>query len=367
MRFLKKEIQKVAGGKFFPLDAFEVKTFSSVANKKPYWGEACYMSRTAGVNVFIIKASPKVNWVAAGADPQGNKLFDTTQKKYNLSTIETVRFLVNKEKFPNSNDNDLLFKAKTYSETDRINGRDEIIYWKKEIELALKEKRVQVRAEAIMDAEEDKIVAFEIFTQLAHKDNTVSSYGMIAKWLNEFNYVEKFNLLAYKKAFRYFEEIDVRLHINIFATQLVNDAYVDELLELAKSYRLEEKLVFEIRDISSSKNINELKNFIAKVKALGSKVAIDNVGTLYHKMSYLVLLDVDYIKIENELLKLGDSGTGEQVLELLKALIEIDSKDSGKKELIALKIERPEGIDRLRSHGIKKYQGWILQDETIIF
>ena len=363
----KKEIQKVANGKFFPLDPFEVRTFESVANKKPYWGEACYISKKSGTNVFIIKTSPKTNWVAAGADPDGNKIFEATRKKYNLSIIETVRFLTNKEKFPNSNENDLLFKARTYSEHDRIDGAQEKKYWSEELPNALKEKRVYVRAEPVYSVKKNVLVGYEIFSQIKHHDNTFSSYGTIFKWLKEFNLIEEFNSLVYTKAFRYFEDIDKDIYININTDEIRNISFINNLIDMIISFNMNHKIIIELKDTVNNNNIEELKEFIIKMKDIGAKIAIDNVGLHYHKMSYLVMLEVDYINIENELLQLKDDNPASHILDMLVAFSKENNNIKNRKQLVALKVETPEDLERAREKHLDYYQGWLLKGEQIVF
>jgi len=360
----KKEIQKVAGGKFFPLDSYEVRTFESVANKKPYWGEACYMSKKSGTNVFIIKTSPKTHWVAAGADPGGNKLFDATQKKHNFSIIETVRFLVYKQEFPNSSDNDLIFKAKTYSEQDRINGKEEKKYWEEEITLAMKHDRIQVRAEPVYSILEDRVVGYEIFSEIVHNDGTKSGYPMVLKWLDMFEKREEYNRIVHTKSFKYFEETDLNIHININTSEIKSEEFINEFIELAASYGVLERIVIELKDAGSNDNINELKDFIKIMRESKIRVAIDNVGLHYHKLSYLVALDIDYINVDKTLLNAENETSASDILDMVIAFSKLGTNN---KNLIALKIETQEELSSITEKGFDLYQGWLLKGEQIVF
>ncbi len=359
----KKEIQKVAGGKFFPLDSYEVRTFESVANKKPYWGEACYMSKKSGANVFIIKASPKTHWVSAGADPGGNKLFEATRKKYNLSMIETVRYLVYKAKYPNSNDNDILFKAKTYSENSRIKGAEEKKYWELEIDSAIKEGRVQVRIEPVCSVKDNKVRGYEVFSQIKHNDGTISSYGIVFQWLKEFGKIEEYNKAVYTKAFKYFENVDMDVHVNMNTDEISDEDMLQDFLELAISYRVEKKLVIELKDTASNNNIDQLKKFIVRMQETGIRVAIDNVGVHYHKISYIVALNVDYINVDKDLLVSENEETGSDILDLIVAF---SKHKKSKKKLVALKVETKKEMEIAKVKGFDFYQGWLLKDDQVV-
>ena len=357
----KKEIQKVAGGKFFPLDPFEVRTFESVANKKPHWGEACYMSKKTGVNVFIIKTSPKTHWACAGADPDGNKQFDKVKKEHSLTHMETIRYLVYKSQNPQLNTNDLVFKAKTYSEHNRIQGKEEEKYWKEEIALAMKEGRVQMRAEPVYSFSEEKITGYEIFSQIIHKDKSISSYGEIEKWLNEFKVKEEYHSIVRKKAFRYFEHTDLKIHLNI-NTDEINDEEVESLLDLAYSYGVTKRLVIELKDTGSNENIKQLKSFISKMRENDIETAIDNVGLHYHKISYIVTLDVDYISLDNTLLFSEEESEASTIANLIISFCKNGDKP---KKVLALKVETTDDMNKVKELGCDFYQGWLMKEDHV--
>jgi EAL domain-containing protein (putative c-di-GMP-specific phosphodiesterase class I) len=358
----KKEIQKVANGKFFPLDQYELRTFESVANKRPYWGEACYMSKKIGSNALILKASPKVYWAAAGADPDGNKEFDSIKNIHDFDNIQTIRYMTYKKKYPEMNENDLVFKSKTYSEQEMISEEERYKYWHDEIKNALKNKRIQVRAEPIYSIENNTLYGYEIFSQIKHSDQTTSSYGIIMKWLHEFQMIEEYNLYVYNRAFRYFEDIDKNIHVNISTEEIRNKGFIEKLLSLIQSYRIESKLVIELKDTVNNDNIEELQEFIKKLKSMKIKIALDNIGVHYHKMSYLMMLDVDFINIDKELTKFTKDEPASLVLELVAAFVRKDSK----KKLVALKVETQEELKMIKEKNFDFYQGWILKEDEFV-
>jgi EAL domain-containing protein (putative c-di-GMP-specific phosphodiesterase class I) len=344
---------------------YEKRTFESVINQKPYWGEACYMSKKSGANVFIIKTSPKTHWACAGADPDGNKLFDSIKKKHSLTDLETVRFLAYRTKEPDSSENDLIFKAKVYSEHSRVKGAEEKKYWAEEIDSAIKESRIQVRAEPVASTKDDKAVGYEIFSQIVHHDGTTSSYGTTVKWLETFARAEEYNKIVYRRAFKYFENVDIDIYVNFNSNEIKNEEFIYDFLSIVVAFRMEKKLVVELKDTFSNNNINELKTFIARMKEAGIRVAIDNVGIHYHKMSYLVILDIDYINIDKGLLEAKDGDPATNVLDMIIAFSKHGGKEN-KKKLVALKVETKEELLRAKEKGFDNYQGWILKDEQII-
>ena len=256
-----------------------------------------------------------------------------------------------------------MFRAKTYSEQERISGEEKRKYWREEIKNTLKEKRVQVRAEPVFDVKENKIRGYEIFSQILHHDRTTSSYGSILQWLDEFGMTNEYNLFVYSKAFRYFEDIDQDVHINISTDEIRNEEFIEQLFRLAMSFRMEDKLVIELKDTVNNENLKELQSFVAKTKQMGIRTAIDNVGVHYHKMSYLVVLDVDYINIDKGLISQKDDDPASLIVELVTAFV----KQSDKKKIIGLKIETQAEYEKIKALGFDAYQGWLLKEDQIVF
>jgi type-IV secretion system protein TraC len=357
-----KEIQKVSAGSFFPLSPFEEKLFMSVENKKPHWGEALYISKKSGSNAFIIKASQKVHWLCAGADPDGNTLFDMIQKKYNLSVIETVRFLAKRDKNQNYTDNDLLYHAKNYSEQANLNSDEEKKYWKEELKNAIEEERFRLKLEPIVSVSSSDILSYETFLELVHHDGSVSSFPKFIPFAYDFNYDEEIFGLMLKRAFSYFEEYNYMFHLNLNTNEIRNYNKMELLEDMLKRYSMKDKLVLELKETDTNQNIEELSLFIERFSNLGAKVALDNIGLHYHKMTYIVMLNVDYIKVEGELIQEARSHEGAKMaLELITAL---SHKGARKKSIVATKIEKSSDVDFITEIEFDSYQGFINQDAT---
>lgn len=168
----------------------------------------------------------------------------------------------------------------------------------------------------------------------------------------------------YKKAFTKFEDAAVDLYINIGTDEIEDEEYIDKLIDLIIMYRMEQRIVVELKDTVNNENINELKDFIAKLKSHGMRVAIDNVGIHYHKMSYLVLLDVDYINIDRGLITPKKDEPTSLILEMISAFVKGSNTN---KKLIALKVETSEEYKKISDMGFDMYQGWFLKGKHIVF
>jgi len=358
-----KEIKKIAQSTFFPLSNYEERLFSSVENKKPYWGEAMYISKRTGSNAFVIKTSPKVHWLCAGADPDGNTLFDNIQKKYNLSTIETVRYLSKKDENSNLSENDLLYYAKNYSEQDNLDEVEEKRYWKEELESAIKENRFLVKFEEITSFDGES-KSYESFMQLKHNDETISNFPKFIKYAKEFNLEDKIFEIMLKKCFKYFEDKEDSFHLNLNTDEIRSTILMDILTTKISEYNIQNKLVLELKETDTNQNFEELKEFIDKFQKLGVRIALDNVGLHYHKMSYIFSLNCDMVKVEGDLI--DDSKVNEGAKRALELIIGL-CKEASNKKIIATRVEKEEELDFLRGLNFDMYQGYINKEKTIFY
>lgn len=358
-----KAIKKIAEGSFFPLSAYEERLFKSVRNKKPYWGEALHVSQKTGSNVSVIKTSPKAHWLCAGADPDGNTLFDNTKTKYNLTDIETVRFLAFKDKNNNLPENDLLYHAKNYSEKNNLNEEEEKRYWKEELKNAIEENRFMVKFEEISNFDEKKDKKrYECFMQLRHHDETISSFPKFIKYAKDFNFEDKIFEIMLTKCFIYFEDKEDIFHINLNTDEIRSIPLMRILKDKIEQYNVKGKLVLELKETDTNQNIDELKEFIDTFQNKGIEIALDNVGLHYHKMAYIFLLNCDLVKIEGELI--NDSKTNDGARRALELIIAL-CKEASNKKIIATRVESQEEFEFLKKLNFDLYQGFVNKEKTI--
>jgi len=363
-----KTIAKIEKGSFFPLSPLESRMYKSVANKAPHWGEMLYQSKNL-MNVFLLKASPKMFWFIASADPNGNVKFNRIKEKFNLTDLETIKFLGEQTQNPELDEIEILKKAKSI-QVETLTKDEEYSYWEKEIKEAIKHNKINAVAEPIIDIETKKIIAYEIFSNMEHSDGTISSFGKMIKWIDMFDLRAEVFEQSIIKAFTYFEQSDFALHINISSNDLYNVKILDKLEELILSFGMKNRVVIELKETDRNNNIEDLKNFIRRFKNIGVKIALDNVGNHYHKQSYLMILDIDYIKLEGsfiqealqESLQETENKNALFSLELIMNIAKLGIKEQ---KVIATRIETEKDVEFLKSNNIAFCQGWLFSAENI--
>ncbi|MBI2472245.1 MAG: EAL domain-containing protein [Planctomycetes bacterium] len=113
-------------------------------------------------------------------------------------------------------------------------------------------------------------------------------------------------------------------------------------------------LVFEITETALIENMAAAQLFIAELKSLGFRFALDDFGIGFSSFNYLKHLPVDYLKIDGSFVRNLPHDTVAQ--HLVKAMVEI-SRGLGKKT-IAEFVENEEIMRLLREYGVDYAQGY---------
>lgn len=92
------------------------------------------------------------------------------------------------------------------------------------------------------------------------------------------------------------------------------------ILKKLHEYNIGHKVVFEIVESEEIVDFDEINEFIANVRELGCKIAIDDFGSGYSNFAYLIKLKADYIKIDGSLIK--DFITDTNYFNIVKTILE---------------------------------------------
>lgn len=143
--------------------------------------------------------------------------------------------------------------------------------------------------------------------------------------------------------------------INLSGQILSEDDFLDFVIEQINAKQVDPKKVcFEITETSVISNIDQAKNFIRKLRAIGCQFSLDDFGSGLSSFAYLKNLDVDFLKIDGMFVKnmVNDP--------VSRAMVESINHIGGVMGLktIAEFAENTEIIDLLREIGVDYAQGY---------
>jgi diguanylate cyclase (GGDEF)-like protein/PAS domain S-box-containing protein len=146
------------------------------------------------------------------------------------------------------------------------------------------------------------------------------------------------------------------LSVNISPRQLFEPELVDDVRGVLEETGLEPgALVLEITEGALLQGVEETRQKLAGLKALGIKLAIDDFGSGSSSLGYLGEFPVDILKIDRSFIR-GISDSPKEGRILVRAIL--DLARALHLETVAEGIERPEQFSALRTSGCSSGQGF---------
>ncbi|MCW8837471.1 MAG: GGDEF domain-containing phosphodiesterase, partial [Thiovulaceae bacterium] len=149
----------------------------------------------------------------------------------------------------------------------------------------------------ILDNTNGKIVKYECLARLLDESDNVISPALflpLAKKVKVYNLITK---IIIEKSFEAFKDNDYDFSINLSIDDVMSTDIFEFIVDKLKKSSVSNKVIFEIEESEAIVDFTKVSKFINEIKMYGAKVAIDDFGDGYSNFSYLIKMDVDYIKI----------------------------------------------------------------------
>lgn len=148
------------------------------------------------------------------------------------------------------------------------------------------------------------------------------------------------------------------ISINISALQLEQDNFFNKLLKIVKPYpkNIYNRLEFEILESSVINKFELTSDIIKKCNQIGIEFSLDDFGTKYSSLNYLVNLPFRYMKIDTDFIR--NILINERDTKILRAIIDIAKAINVM--VIAEGVETKEHINYLINLGCDLGQGYAI-------
>jgi len=213
----------------------------------------------------------------------------------------------------------------------------------------------------IINNKTSKIEKYECLARLIDKDNNVISpvlFIPIAKKIKVYNHVTK---IIINKSFDTFENNEYGFSVNLSIEDIMNSEIFDFILEKLKYSKASNRVIFEIVESEAIQDFRKIERFINEVKRYGAKVAIDDFGDGYSNFSYLIKMNVDYLKIDGSLIK--DIDTNKNLHLVVETVVDFARKLGIK--TIAEYVHSSTVLDKVKEMGIDYSQGFFIDKPLV--
>ncbi|MFK8030349.1 MAG: putative bifunctional diguanylate cyclase/phosphodiesterase [Gammaproteobacteria bacterium] len=258
-------------------------------------------------------------------------------------------------------------------EDEEMKARKHQMNWVGKIQSALKNNRFSLFSQVIEPTNPNNKAHFEILLRMLDDDDNILSPAVFMPVAERYHLMPSIDCWVIEHSLatleRWYDEGSVAnsiFGINLSGQSLMDERTLEFLLGLLKSTTVNpENLCFEITENAAITDFHNAQRFIAAIKNLGCKFALDDFGAGVSSFANLRALDVDYLKIDGSfVVDMATDPVSEsmvaainqvgQTMELDTVAEFVESKEI-RERLVAL------GVDYLQGYDIGKPQALVEQ------
>lgn len=234
------------------------------------------------------------------------------------------------------------------------------LVWEKSIHDALNRNNFVLFLQPILDIRQNLVIGYEALLRMINEKNETVAPSSFLDIAERFGLIHDIDRWVVSRAIHLIQKLKQDRKPAYLEVNLSGRSFADKKLlplirnELAGTGIDPASLVFEITETALIENMAAAQLFIAELKSLGFRFALDDFGIGFSSFNYLKLLPVDYLKIDGSFVRNLPHDTVDQ--HLVKAMVEV-SRGLGKKT-IAEFVENEETLHLLREYGIDYAQGY---------
>lgn len=234
------------------------------------------------------------------------------------------------------------------------NAYEKHITWTKNLKLALDKNDIVPFYQPIKDVKNNKILKYEALARLHHEGKYIVPVEFL-EVSKKAKLYPKITEIMMRKSFEYFGlRPNIEFSINYSIDDILNVETTNLLFELLETYNIGNQVIIELLETEEINNFEILNNFITRVKKYKVRIAIDDFGSGYSNFSYIINMNIDFLKIDSSLIENID--TSKDSLKVVKTII-LFAKEIGLKT-IAEKVHNQAIETILMDLGVDYVQGY---------
>lgn len=236
--------------------------------------------------------------------------------------------------------------------------RNEVI--RKELKLAAARNELSIDYQPQIDITSNKIIGYEALLRWQHPQEGLITPAefipvaeqtgcihIISQWLIEQS-LQDYSTLASP-------DFKPLLSINVSLNQLNDPRFIDALNDNLHQYNVsQDKVILDISERAIAPHFKQITKILRTIHNIGIKICLDNFGSPQMSLPKLLVLPIDYLKLDNQLLKGIDFNSKQHLL--LKGVVAL-AKEL-KIEVIQKGIETEEQNQLIKSLGCRYAQGF---------
>lgn len=174
-----------------------------------------------------------------------------------------------------------------------------------EVVRALNDRRMILALQPIVTSRSHEPELYECLLRMKRLDGSIASASEFIPVAEQFGLAKLVDHRALELAVELLSSApDIKLALNVSAATATDPQWLQGLEAFSgKAAGLAERLTIEITETAAISDLEETAKFVAALKALGCRVALDDFGAGYTSFRNLRLLGVDMVKIDGSFIQ----------------------------------------------------------------
>ena len=244
---------------------------------------------------------------------------------------------------------------------DDLRGTHKRVHWSRELREVLDENRVMLCSQPVIRLADRASVHQEILVRIIDRNGSMVLPGQFIEVAESLGMAQEIDLRVVSKVIDVlkgpeFRGRKTRFFVNLSRTSISDPHWVRRFQAMLAAAAIDHsQLVFEITETAAMSSVDVTQEFIAQMKSMGCRFALDDFGAGFSSFYFLKRFDVDYLKIDGSFVR--DLATDNASRLFVRALCDVARGLN--KQVVAEWVEDQSVMDILLEMGVQYGQGFL--------
>jgi diguanylate cyclase (GGDEF)-like protein/PAS domain S-box-containing protein/excisionase family DNA binding protein len=244
---------------------------------------------------------------------------------------------------------------------DDLRGTHKRVHWARELREVLDDNRVMLYSQPVIRLSDRKPVHHEILVRIVDRNGGVVLPGQFIEVAESLGMAQEIDLRVVGKVIDVLQGPDfrgrkTRFFVNLSRTSISDPHWVRRFQSMLAAAPIDHsQLVFEITETAAMSSVDVTQEFIAQMKGMGCRFALDDFGAGFSSFYFLKRFDVDYLKIDGSFVRDLASDNASRLF--VGALCDVARGLN--KQVVAEWVENQSVMDILVEMGVQYGQGFL--------
>ena len=244
---------------------------------------------------------------------------------------------------------------------DDLRGTHKRVHWARELREVLDEDRIVLYSQPVIRLADRKSVHQEILVRILDRKGALVLPGQFIEVAESLGMAQEIDLCVLGKIVDVLQGPEyrgrkTRLFVNLSRTSISDPHWVRRFHSMLAAAPIDHsQLVFEITETAAMSSVDVTQEFIAQMKGMGCRFALDDFGAGFSSFYFLKRFDVDYLKIDGSFVRDLASDNASRLF--VRALCDVARGLN--KQVVAEWVEDQAVMDILVGMGVQYGQGFL--------